>query len=127
MEIRLSILEIAYQNLVYGYQEPDKLIAAPDIKKELTKMVFELYNRIGWPDWVTKKDAVTTFNNARVIESSLVPFGAFAFVNTNYPNDEHYNGLFYIMDPELKKHPVPENILDIVAIPKTRFPEGAEL
>ena len=137
MEIKIRDLEMSYQMCVYGYNEPDKLLAPRPFVREYVRMVISNYRGREWPSWLTKFSDCYTFNNAKVIECPLVPEGHWVFINTTPPAEVEdklkgrFSGIFNPVDG-LKWHSVPQEILDFVAATKppevkTRFPEGAEL
>jgi hypothetical protein len=130
MDINLADIEWCYQTICYGYAEPDKLLVLPPIYDKLRYKICELYNRVNsWPSWMTKREAIMTFNNCKIIESYIVPENAIVLINTKFPNEPRYQGLFYLADPNHTRHDVPVSwIQDLLPIEvKTRFPEGAEL
>ena len=98
----ISNLEHTYQILVYGYNEPDILLASKTIAREYSRQTISYYEGKEWPSWLTKKDAVYTFNNSKVIECPLLKEDEWAFINIAIPPDlphkERLSGLFSTTD-----------------------------
>lgn len=50
--LTLSMLEEAYQQVVYGYDEPDLMVMSQDTYVEFQVLIYDLNERLGRPTWV---------------------------------------------------------------------------